>query len=131
MGRAYRYLFYRFYSLAPKGPWNNRPQINAFFFMTLVGWMHALILVDLVQLEFGISLVDRLSDLNAVLFAALLAIPQYFALLFRKRYLGVIREFKNESLRTRRIRGIATVLYLIVLFCFFFTISGQVHSRAR
>lgn len=99
--------------------------------MTLVGWMHALILVDLVQLGFGISLVDRLSDLNAVLFAALLAIPQYFALLFRKRYLGVIREFGNESLRTRRIRGIATVLYLIFIFCFFFTISGQVQSHAR
>jgi len=115
MLRAYRYLFYRIYvqQLRWKGWWDRTPEFSAYLLTTGVTFINFLTLVVVVESSFRRSFLPRLSNLQSIALAAVVALPQYFILVYRGRYLQIAHEFQNETPRQRHVRGILLVVYVI------------------
>jgi hypothetical protein len=117
MIKAYKYLFYSFYR------WSSRwkadvspPEITAFLGIVVVVWWNALLLVEIAESVLRVPLLHELSIAAVLAVMALLAVPQYFVFLYRKRYKKIANEFEQESPRQSRVRGAAVWLYIVISF---------------
>jgi hypothetical protein len=115
--RPYKYLFYTLYRWSSH--WKHDiapPEVNAFLGMIAIAWWNVLLLVELMECCVGVALIPKLSKTAIVIAMALLAAPQYFLLLYGRRYKGIVTEFKSESAHQRRIRATVVSSYIAVSF---------------
>jgi hypothetical protein len=111
MIKAYKYLFYSFYR------WSSRwkadvtpPEVTAFLGIVVVVWWNTLLLVEVLEALLGVAVVPKLSKTGVIATMILLALPQYFVFLHRKRYERIAAEFGEESRRQSLIHGVAVWL---------------------
>jgi hypothetical protein len=80
MLKAYRYVFYLLYYWVSRSNWETRPEIPAFVLFTVVTWATGLLIVEIAECARK-RLVGPLSNLQAIVSAAALAMPLYFLVL--------------------------------------------------
>ena len=116
-----RYLFYKLYSFASIWGrwWDPTPQITAWILMTLITWWTAFTAFAAVEWRLGRALLPPLSKIGVLTSAALFAVPLYFVFVRRDRFLGIVRQFTNETKRQKLLGAIAVVSYIIALYLTF------------
>jgi hypothetical protein len=119
MIRAYQYLFYRLYCWQSR---QGRTDFVAAFcrfvcVIVVVCW-NILFLFEIVELMFGVRIawLRSASTFEIAIAATLLAIPQYFFLMFNGRYRNIAEKFSAESPTQHRSRGFLVFLYVACSF---------------
>ena len=114
--RAYEYLFYRLYhfwrALWPR----DAPEWSAFFMVVFVTWWNIFTLLSLLALFRRGPFWPTLSRPQVYGAMALVALPQYFLLLHRRRFERFDRKFAHETVKQRRVRGVLVLLYVSLSF---------------
>ena len=97
--KLYKLFFYKFYSWAEKLHGNEESsEYTAFFSLTFLIYVNIVTLLLAIKMILNISLTSlELSKFEIGFYSILPAIPQYFLLLHKKRYVKIIREFKKVN----------------------------------
>jgi len=115
--RAYEYLFYKLY-LFERMLFDLVPDTTGFCLMVLLQFANLSSLAFVLNHFFGFTIgLSRPMFLCALL---LLALPQYFVLLRRKKFRRVLRQFVHESERQSVIGGLVVAAYVLLSVAFFF-----------
>jgi len=112
---AYKYLFYKL-CVFERVCFDPIPGFTAFCFLIALEWLNVLGFFIIIDRFYAITL--PLSYRNALFGLALLALPQYFFLLHRRRFRRVIAEFAHESQRQSLIGGLLVGFYVVFSFVF-------------
>lgn len=122
MYKSYKYIFYKFYKWAEKLHGDREShEFTAFFSLTFLIYANliSIFLAMKIVLNFSIAHIE-LSKLEIGIYSLIPAIPQYFLLLHRKKYLKILKEFGTEDKR-KSIKGdIYAWLYIIITFVILF-----------
>lgn len=112
--RAYRYLFYRLYHWASRWKWDTTPQFSAFIMTVVITGLNVLCLIEVVDLQVSVSFLKDVSRPALVLALTAFSVPQYFVLLHKSKYKGIVSDFSLESSYQRRNRGVIISVYVAV-----------------
>ena len=106
---------------------------NAFLLLVIFFCLNLITLIGIAECLLGRSFLlanipQNVAHIGVLLLGTVIAVPLYFALLYRRRYKYVLVEFESESPRQRRIRSTTAVLYLAFSLVFLF---GSAMLRAK
>ena len=96
------------------------PGCTAFGFLLALQFLNLFALFLVLNRFFGVSLPFRWSVPNFVFGIALLAIPQYFVLLHRKKFRQIVQTFAHESERQSLVGGLMVGIYVVFSVILFF-----------
>lgn len=126
---AFRYLFYRLYRWQVSCWKDEDVSFNALLLTLIFSFLNLGTLVGVAESLVGRSfLLARLSHTGVLIVMAIMAVPLYFAFLYKKRYKHVVREFESESAHQRRARGIGVLLYIIFSLVLVFA-GAMLHGK--
>lgn len=97
--KTYKYIYIKFYKWAENLHGNNEShEFTAFFSLTFLVYANlvSVFLALKLILNFSISHLE-LSKLDICIYSLLPAIPQYFLLLHKKKYLKILKEFGTPA----------------------------------
>jgi hypothetical protein len=120
---AYKYLFYKL-TVFERVWFDPVPAVTAFCFMLVLQSLNIFCLFIIVDRFHPIRLPLQWSYQNVLLGFALLALPQYFFLLYRGRFRRVVAEFAHESERHSLIGGLMVGVYIVASFIFLFVATS-------
>jgi hypothetical protein len=125
--RAYKYLFYKL--CAFERAWGDPvPAVTGFCFLLFLQLLNLGSLFILIDRFHRITWPIHSSFANALVFNALLALPQYFFLLHGRRYRRVVGEFAHENERNSVIGGLLVGVYVVFSFVFLILVA-EIPSR--
>ena len=119
MIRAYKYLFYKL-CVFERVLFDPVPGVSAFCFMLALQCFNILSLFVIIHHWFAISLLFRWSFPYVLFGFALLALPQYFFLLYCGRFKRLVGEFARETERRSLIGGFVVGAYIVLSFLLLF-----------
>ena len=123
--KLYKYIYYRLLKWAKRRDKIEVAKHTAFVTLTFLVYINLLsILLGLkAYFNFAIEMIlGEVQKWHYLLLLIILSLPQYFILLYKKKYLDIIEEFKDETQKEKKRSNIITILYIIAsLFVFFFT----------
>jgi hypothetical protein len=106
--KVYNYFFYRLYCWSAQ--WKNDvapPEFKAFAIISAVLVGHAILVVQVIELIFGFRIIALLPKYIVYMAVVIFAVPNYFLLLYRRRYKKIIGSFAPEPPQIRKRREAA------------------------
>ncbi len=124
--RAYRYIYYRKYTLYIKKIGNKSfPHTSVLYDMITIFTFY-LVLLFLMILEFLDIIINfsKIKPLMIIVFV-LVYIIHYFYFNYKKKYLLLENEFLNENRKNRIINGWLVTIYSLgsIIFCFIYVLT--------
>lgn len=121
MLRAYEHVFYRVYCWQPRrgrGTSDFVSAFNAFVFCVIVICWNILFVLTVIEFCIGRAspLLPRLSKVQIIVVLTLLAVPQYFLLVYNQRYRRIAQRFESEPAAQRRKGTVLVALYVVLSF---------------
>lgn len=120
--KAYKYIFFKFYKWAEKLHGDKEShEFTAFFSLTFLVYANlvSIFLALKLVLNFSITHIE-LSKLEIGIYSLMPTIPQYLLLLYRKKYLKILKEFGKED-KSSALKGtIYAWLYIVITFVILF-----------
>ena len=93
--------------------------------MTLLTWSTTFCLLSTTEWLLRRRLLRPLSDIEAVASGVVFFIAIYFIFVHRGRYLTIVKEFKDETARHRKMGAFALTSYVVFLYVFIFYVAIQ------
>ena len=126
---AYQYIFYKYYRL--QRFWlDPAAEYGALACILFVQGLNLWALVGLAEWYSGVQFVPRLSLLHILCILAVLAVPQWFALVHRDRFKRITQRFAHESSRQRLVGSLAVAVYTVLSFVLLIWISSLTPKQA-
>ena len=124
MLKLYKYAFYIFYSWSYKLHRNEESHhITAFFSLTFLVYINILSALLILNIAFNLSEYKlSVSKIEIALCFLLTVVPQYYLILYKRKYLKILEEFAVESPKKLRRRKIAIWVYIIISFLLLFSV---------
>jgi hypothetical protein len=120
--KAYKYIFFKFYKWAEKLHGDKEShEFTAFFSLTFLVYANlaSIFLALKLILNFSIAHIE-LSKLEIGIYSLMPTIPQYLLLLYRNKYLKILKEFGKEDKREALNGTIYAWLYIVITFVILF-----------
>jgi hypothetical protein len=117
---VYKYLFFKFYFWAYKLHGNKESnEYTAFFTLTFLVYINLMSIVEILILLFNLRFENiELSKLEIGVYSMIPVIPQYFILLYKKKYLRIVKKYYDND--KNRFGTLYVWLYILGSFFIFF-----------
>ncbi len=119
--QLYKYAFYKLLTWARKQESDiDFVLLKAFLSLIVLVFINLLTIKLYVGTIFNIQIYDgSLGKLNTILVNIILAIPQYFILIYKKKYLKIETKFEPETDKQRIVGNVIMAFYIIGTFLSF------------
>ena len=130
---AVRYLFYRLYRWQVSCWKDEDVSFNALVLMVIFFCLNLVTLLGFAESVSGTSFLvahvpQKITHMGILIIGTLIALPLYYALLYKGRYKLIVKEFESESAHQQRIRGIGVLLYILFSLVFLFA-GAMLHGK--
>lgn len=129
MIRFYKYIFANLYSWADKLKHDSSPEYTAFFTITFLVYCNLLTLFAVVRIIYGEPI--DLPEVNKIWLAVIgviPAIPQWIYLIYKQRYLKIIKSLNDFMIKDKLITWTYILLSIGIMFLTVFIMISQNHK---
>lgn len=121
--KPYRYIFYRL-NIVSERLGNNPPAFSTLILMTMTTFFQFLFVLFLIcaifQIDIWMLVIGKMNPLIIIVFALIFLRINNLFFYYKNKWKLFINEFKDETERQRKRRGIYVILYVICSFGLFF-----------